>query len=533
MESSDNRLDLVVIGGGINGAGIARDAAERGLSVLLLEARDFGSGTSSWSTRLIHGGLRYLEYGELPLVYESLHERSRLLKLAPHLVKPLQITIPTYRGGRRGRLLVRLGMIAYDLLSLGKELPGHEILSREELIAAEPGLNDDGLTGGARYYDAQVRYAERLVLENVIAAARSGAEVRNYSPVSAIRCQAQGDWSVRYRDGVAGDERTVLARVVINAAGPWVDQVLALGEEPQRRLMGGTKGSHVIVGRFDGAPSTALYAEARSDGRPIFIVPWNGQYLIGTTDIRFEGDPADAVPDDDEIEYLIDETNRIFPAAKLRPRDIHFAYSGVRPLPYRELGPESAITRRHIIKRHRGASRGLVSIIGGKLTTYRSLAEQAVDTTERLAGLRGSPCRTGELPLPGAVDLATAGEHIAAIRGLSDAAAGRLVDIYGGRVAELRELIDADPSLGRTLDPDRTVLAAEVALAVRREFAVRLADIVHRRMMVGLSADLGARLTLSIASIAAAELDWGSREAERELGQLNAHNAMLRRPDRS
>ncbi|MDH4108075.1 MAG: glycerol-3-phosphate dehydrogenase [Gammaproteobacteria bacterium] len=533
MESAGRQFDLVVIGGGINGAGIARDAAERGLSVLLLEARDFGSATSAWSTRLIHGGLRYLEYGELPLVYESLRERTRLLQLAPHLVRPLMITIPIYAGSRRGRLLVRMGMLAYDILSHGKELPGHRMLSRDELIDAEPGLNDEGLVGGARYYDAQVRYAERLVLENIIAAGRAGAEVRNYSPVTGIQCRGPGDLHIRYEEGPGGAECVAAARVVVNAAGPWVDQVLALNDEAHPRVMGGTKGSHIVVGHFDGAPSTALYVEAKSDGRPIFIVPWNGQYLIGTTDIRFDGDPADAAPGDEEIEYLINETNRIFPAARLALRDVHFAYAGVRPLPYQARGPESAITRRHIIKRHRGASRGLVSIIGGKLTTYRSLAEQAVDLVSRMSGQGRTACRTGELPLPGAVGLDAAAEQAKSVPGLSESGAQRLVDIYGGRVAELREIVDAEPELGRTLDPERSVLAAEVALAVRREYALQLTDIVHRRMMVGLSADLGARLTLSIASIAAAELDWGSREAERQLGLLNAHNGVLRRIDRS
>ena len=179
------QFELIIIGGGINGAGIARDAAMRGIKTLLLEANDFGSGTSSWSSRLIHGGLRYLEYGELPLVYESLHERRNLRVIAAHLVQPLRITIPIYKGSKRGRVLIRMGMTAYDILSLGKKLPRHNMLSRDELIDVEPGLNSDGLRGGAQYYDAQVTYAERLVLENIIAAAEAGATVRNYCPVHA------------------------------------------------------------------------------------------------------------------------------------------------------------------------------------------------------------------------------------------------------------------------------------------------------------------------------------------------------------
>ena len=531
MTGDDPQYDLIIIGGGINGAGIARDAAMRGIHTLLLEARDFGSGTSSWSSRLIHGGLRYLEYGELPLVYESLHERRQLQSIAPHLVKRIRITIPIYKGSRRGRIIVRLGMTAYDLLSLGKNLPRHRMLSREELIAAEPGINADGLRGGAQYYDAQVTYAERLVLENIIAAAEAGAVVRNYSPVTAIEFRDGGNHQVRYTRAGSGEEPAVAAPVIVNAAGPLVDRVLALGNKKMPRLMGGTKGSHIIVAPFPGAPKDAIYVEAQADGRPIFIIPWNRQYLIGTTDIRVDIDPAEVQASDDEIRYLIDETNRVFPQANLGPENIHFAYAGVRPLPYRKKGPESAVTRKHIIKKHRGGARGLISIIGGKLTTYRNLARQTVDKVQKMAGGHVAVCRTAELPLPGAIEFEAAEEALNSIESLSVAGRRRIAQIYGGRVQRLQALVAAQPELGATLDAEDTVLVAEIALAVRDEFALHLSDIVHRRLMVGLSADLGAHLTLSIAAAAAAELGWSSEEAERQLGILNAHNARLRRTD--
>lgn len=521
-------VDLVIVGGGINGAGIARDAALRGLRVLLLEARDFGSGTSSWSTRLIHGGLRYLEYAEIGLVRESLRERTLLRRNAEHLVKPIRITIPLYRGAKRGPWLVRIGMLAYDLLSFGKSMPGHDMLSRDELLKALPGLAADGLRGGASYFDAQVTFAERLVLENVIAAAEAGATMRNYSPVSSIRPLADGRHCVLFRDR-SGEENEVITRCVINAAGPWVDAVLALCEEKMPRFMGGTKGSHIVVGQFDGAPADAVYVEAGADGRPIFIVPWNGQYLIGTTDIRVDGDPADTRASDEEIRYLLEETNRVFPRAALAVEDIHFAYAGVRPLPFKKKGPESAITRRHIIKRHSGRSAGLFSVIGGKLTTYRNLAEQVVDIVGKYLGVTLEDCDTRNLRLPGAVAFDASGELPEMLSGLSEAGRERLHSLYGGRVQRLAMLIAEEPELGKPLDPAATVLAAEVALAVREEFAVCLSDIVHRRLMIGLSADLGTRLTLDVASIAAAELDWSSEEAERQLGDLNAHNLRLRR----
>lgn len=521
-------VDLVIVGGGINGAGIARDAALRGLRVLLLEARDFGSGTSSWSTRLIHGGLRYLEYAEIGLVRESLRERTLLRRNAEHLVKPIRITIPLYRGAKRGPWLVRIGMLAYDLLSFGKSMPGHDMLSRDELLKALPGLAADGLRGGASYFDAQVTFAERLVLENVIAAAEAGATMRNYSPVSSIRPLADGRHCVLFRDR-SGEENEVITRCVINAAGPWVDAVLALCEEKMPRFMGGTKGSHIVVGQFDGAPADAVYVEAGADGRPIFIVPWNGQYLIGTTDIRVDGDPADTRASDEEIRYLLEETNRVFPRAALAVGDIHFAYAGVRPLPFKKKGPESAITRRHIIKRHSGRSAGLFSVIGGKLTTYRNLAEQVVDIVGKYLRVTLEDCDTRNLRLPGAVAFDASGELPEMLSGLSEAGRERIHSLYGGRVQRLAMLIAEEPELGKPLDPEATVLAAEVALAVREEFAVCLSDIVHRRLMIGLSADLGTRLTLDVASVAAAELDWSSEEAERQLGDLNAHNLRLRR----
>ncbi len=247
MSQETPDYDIAIIGGGINGVGIARDAAMRGFKVLLLEKNDFGSGTSSWSSRLIHGGLRYLEYGEFPLVFESLHERRRLRQLAPHLVARLRINIPIFRNSRRSKFVVRIGMLAYDLLSIGKKIPSHKMLSRDELLAEEPGLFDDGLVGGAQYYDAQITYAERLVLENVIGARAAGADVRNYSPVIGITVRQGSVHAVQFMDHKSGAEIEVDARVVINAGGPWVDRVLATVNRALPVFMGGTKGcTHLI-----------------------------------------------------------------------------------------------------------------------------------------------------------------------------------------------------------------------------------------------------------------------------------------------
>ncbi|MDH5344194.1 MAG: glycerol-3-phosphate dehydrogenase [Gammaproteobacteria bacterium] len=507
--------DIAIVGGGINGAGIACDAAERGLRVILLEKDDFGWATSAWSSRLIHGGLRYLEYAEIPLVFESLHERERLLELAPHLVRDLCLTIPVYEGSRRGLTLIRLGMIAYDLLSVGKQLPRHRMLDRDEMIARYPGLRTEGLKGGAEYHDAQVAFIERLVLENVIAAKEAGADVRNHSPVIGINVRRGAVHTLEFVDFATGEETEVGARVIINAAGPWVDRVLATVNRQMPRFMGGTRGSHIIVGPFEGAPDSAFYIEAESDGRPFFVIPWNGQYLIGTTDIRHDGDPGEARASREEVDYLLAEANRVFTKVTLTDDDIHYTYAGIRPLPWQEEGPESAITRKHIIHRHRDEARGLLSVIGGKLTTYRSLAEEAVDKAVRHIGCRTGRCHTRTAALPGGAGLDEARRRLQNVNGLSAPCTERLLSIYGSRATRIAAHADKG-----FLDNAKTVLAAEVSHAVREEFAVTLTDILFRRTMLGLGPDQGAPLIDDIASLAAVELGWDRGEISRQLGQL-------------
>jgi len=523
MTQSTPHYDIAIIGGGINGAGIARDAAMRGLKVLLLEQFDFGSGTSSWSSRLIHGGLRYLEYGEIPLVFESLHERRRLRHLAPHLVDRICINIPIFRDSRRSKLIIRIGMLVYDLLSLGKKIPSHKMLSRDELLNEEPGLYDVGLIGGAQYYDAQVTFAERLVLENILAAQAAGADVRNYSPVIGINVRQGSVHTLQYLDYKSDVEAEISARVVINAGGPWVDQVLSTVNRRLPTFMGGTKGSHIVVGPFHGAPNAAFYVEAKADGRPFFIIPWNKQYLIGTTDIRYEGDPGDVEPSLAEVEYLLSETNRVFPRAQLEIDDVNFAYAGVRPLPKRDKGPESAITRKHIIHKHKREALGLVSVIGGKLTTYRNLAEQVVDLAAKWLRC-DQPCSTRTTPLPGALGLTDAKNRLLESSSLSAECRTRLLSIYGARAAAVIEKNESTADI-MFIDAEKTILASEVSFAVHDELAASLVDITHRRLMVGFRPDQGAALDQSIAALAAAEFGWDSAETKSQLLSLESYRS--------
>lgn len=510
--STESTYDLIVIGAGINGSGIARDASMRGLNVLLVDKGDVASGTTSWSTRLIHGGLRYLEHGEIGLVRESLRERERLLAIAPHLVKPLPLLIPMYAGDRRGPVLIRAGMVAYDVLSYDKSLPRHRILGRDETIRRLPGLGTEGLRGAAMYYDAQVEYAERLAVENVISAKDHGCEVRTYHRVDRLVVESGvvvGIEGTSLHSGATFVER---AACVINVAGPWVDSVLSGGVATDRKLIGGTKGSHIVVGGFPGAPNDALYVEAQSDGRPFFIIPWNGQYLIGTTDERYDGDLDWVVASDEEIDYLLAETNRVLPRANLGRHDVRSSYAGVRPLPHRGEGSTGAITRRHLLidhRDHQGVS-GLFSIVGGKLTTYRELAELTVDAVVAFLERNVAACETASEPLPGAEPYEASG---AELMNCGERTIDHLRDVYGSRADRVIK-IAAETHLGDILDEHSGAIAAEVVYAMREEGATTLADVLLRRTMIGWGPDTGVGADVRAAEVAQRVFGWSNDQRE-------------------
>ena len=506
-----------MIGAGINGAAIARDAAMRGLSVLLLDKGDIGGGTSSWSTRLIHGGLRYLEHGELGLVRESLRERETLFRVAPHLVKPLPMLIPIYRQARRGWWTVRAGMIAYDALSYDKSLPRHRMLSRNDALEMAPGLNEEGLLGAALYYDAQVEFPERLVLENVLSAKHYGACVKTYSRVHQFIVEHGQVLGVEFTDCIGSESHSVTGSVTINAAGPWVDEVV--DKLAARRMIGGTKGSHIIVERFPGAPETALYVEAKADHRPFFIIPWNSNLLIGTTDKHFNGN-LDAVEiDEAEVEYLLAETNRVIPRANLRRESIRFTYSGVRPLPFTSNSDEPSITRRHFIHHHAPNFSNLFSIVGGKLTTYRSLSEQAVDLIFSTLNRKVPPCKTKEERLPGAnaPDFATFIEQFKSNCNCSPQSIDHLLRVYGTRALEVLQLTKDDPELESIVDEETGAVAAEVVFAFREELALTLADCLLRRTMIGLNSTAGIGADEIVAQVAQRYSGWSSERARGEV----------------
>lgn len=509
-------FDVAVIGAGINGCGIARDCAMRGLRVLLVDKGDIGGETTAWSTRLIHGGLRYLEHVELALVRESLRERQTLLKIAPHLVEPLRFMVPVYEGHKRGRLTIRVGMIAYDLLSTGKRLPRHRMMSSTEMLKLEPGLCADGLRGGAQYWDSQVTFPERLALENAMSAASQGATVITYLRLTGVAPNDHESVRLTLRDELELVAAETSARAVVNATGPWVDDIAAL--TGAKRLIGGTRGSHIVVAAFPGAPACAVYAEAKDDQRPFFVIPWNGLYLIGTTDTRHDESADAARPTRVEIRYLLEQTRALFPESDLDEHAILFAYAGVRPLPYSPGGSESAITRRHAIVRHEAPFNTMISVVGGKLTTYRELAEQVTTDVFKILKARDPGSTTANERLPGAQAVKRQREDIDDSGGMSDAVLKRLSQVYGTRRAAVfraaREYGDATTITGTS------VLRHEVQFAMQQEMAQTIEDVVMRRTMLGLSGPLGPDTTESMLSIASSSAGWSEERKDIERQSL-------------
>src|SRR6266850_3299764 len=528
MNFSSTEFDLIIIGAGINGAGVARDAAMRGLKVLLLDKGDIGSGTSSWTTRLIHGGLRYLEHGEFGLVRESLREREALMHIAPHLITSLPFLVPIYTGARRGRWTMRAGMIAYDLLSFDKTLPSHRMLSKAETLHTLPALEPENLRGSAVYYDAQVEFAERLVLENAISAFEHGAAVLTYARVERFILEGGIARGVEFTNQLTGDNHSARGEIILNAAGPWVDQLLTKAGAVSSQLIGGTKGSHIIVAPFAGAPAGAIYVEAETDHRPFFIIPWNGNYLIGTTDIRYRGDLDHVQIETEEIDYLLRETNRIIPAANLSRDRILYTYAGIRPLPFTGNKGEQSITRRHFIRRHPQVA-NLFSIVGGKLTTYRSLAEEAVDLVFKNTGRSIVKCKTDQVPLPGAATPDTVpnfADFCKAFKlnsGLPVAISERLLRIYGTRSAAIVKLVADDSSLPDVFDVETQAIAAEVVYAFEHELAQTLTDCFLRRTMVGLNSTSGLNAVEAAGIIAQNHLGWSKVRVAEEVSSYRKY----------
>ena len=494
-------FDVAIIGGGIIGCGVARDAALRGVSVALFERRDFGSGTTSASTRIVHGGLRYLEMLDLRLVRIDLRERETLLRIAPHLVRPLEFLIPFFEGDRASPLKLRVGLALYDALSFDKSLPSRRWLRPADARAADRALARPDVRGAAAYHDARVDSPERLALENVLEAEEHGARVFNYCEVVT----SGGDATrLRVRDALDGAETEVNARVVVNATGAWFERASAAitGRTPGRIRT--TKGIHIIV-----PPVTerALVLYSQVDGRLLFAIPRAGLTWIGTTDTDYAGDPADARATRADVEYLIDSLRGVFP--RLGAADVLYTTAGVRAL-VRRPGRESSISRMHkVTVGEPVAPPGVISVLGGKITGYRAIAEEVTDAVCRRLGV-SRPSTTAEVPLPGArASGAAAGSH----PGVSS----HLYDLYGSRAAGVLALALSEPGLDRPLAGKYPDIAAQAVFSARFEHCVRLSDFLRRRTLLGASDDQGIEAAAPAAARLAAELGWSPARTAEEI----------------
>ena len=476
MSTGHQDADLIIIGGGINGVAVAREAALNGLHPHLIEARDLCYGTSAGSTRLIHGGLRYLEYLEFGLVFESLRERELLLRQRPWRVTELELQLAVQEGDPHWIATLRLGLWLYEAMA-GRPFGGEvRRLSAETLRRKFPGFRRDALRGALRYVDAQVQYPERLVVELMTDAVHAGASLDLGVRVEAIIRDETGVVGVELSDG-----RLLYAPLVINATGHWVDQLMQRSESRAAPMLHTTRGSHIMLPRRTGHPASGLYVQARSDGRPFFLIPWGDALWVGTTDI-YHDQPDHWYATDDEIDYLLDEANLLLPNANYSHDDIILTRAGIRPL-VRQSGPrvkEGAVSRAHEVVHAKSArgERGLITLLGGKLTTHRSLAEEAVTRAMKILGIKRSQSTRSKAEwMPALTDADRPGA-------LAPALFERIARVYGPYGRPLLDAVAADPTLGEPLVEGLPVIKAEVLHATAHEYAATLDDLFARRTML-------------------------------------------------
>ncbi len=519
---------VVVIGGGINGVAVARECARAGKRTLLVEQNDFASGVTSRSTRIIHGGLRYLEYGEIGLVRESVHDRERLLRERSHLVHPLQFLFLLNEDSKRSAMKVRFGLWLYQRLA-GKKSAA---VSEMDLARIERALDAGRRWQILNYEDAQCEFPERLVAEWMTEAAQAGAVIRNHCELLAVDVSGGRARGVLLRDRTTGKDQRVDTGWVINCTGPWADRICQRSTvRTGKPLLGGIRGSHIVLPRFAGAPTAALYSEA-ADGRPVFVIPWNEQIMVGTTEVPDTGDPGKTAPAQDEIDYLLRTAAQLFPKAKLSQQDIKYAFAGVRPLPNSGDKP-SAVTRRHILRDHTadGAAR-MISVIGGKLTTALSLARECarkigISVPEPKALAVGPGTALDPLVDQEVLSIAKAGS-------VSEETARGLVEWHGGRAMEIARMALVSVDMRAPICPHTSHIVAEVVEAYRREYAITLADVLLRRVPVAFAPCWSESCSREAALRIGAVLGWSDHDLGSNLEAFETERAaFLRRPART
>jgi glycerol-3-phosphate dehydrogenase len=527
---AEEPFDLLIVGGGITGAGVARDAALRGFRVALIEKADFASGTSSKSSKLVHGGLRYLEHAQFRLVFEGTNERALQMRVAPHLVRPLEFLVPSYKRDKPGLFVLDVGLWIYDALSKFSSPKLHRTVRAPRVAKLEPGLKQEELEGGLLYYDAATDDA-RLTLENIIDARAAGAAIVNHTRAVALTTGDDQITGAEVKDELGGAPPVrVRARVVINATGPWCDQVRQLAGEAG--LLSTSKGVHLVI---DAARLRVNHAIVMKDPkrRVVFVLPWgNDRTVIGTTDTFYDDAPENVRADAGDVSYLLDLANKFFPDAKLGFDDVLATWAGLRPLlkPDGDVASASDVSREHRIL----ARPGLVTVAGGKLTTYRRMAAEVVDhACEQLGTI--PPCATETRPLPGAQGV----EGYAGVQKLAEeleksgvvdgVVAKHLAHNYGVRSLSIVERIRKDPALGARLDADQPPVLGLVDVAVEEEQAETLEDLLGRRVPLILrSRDQGLTAAPVVAERMATLLGWNPTRTAAEIAAYEKVVAVTR-----
>lgn len=539
---ASDTFDVLVIGGGITGAAVARDAAMRGFRVAIVEKNDFASGTSSRSSQLIHGGLRYLEHFDFALVFEALRERQTLFGIAPHLLEPQVFLFPLYQGDRTGPVLLRVGLNIYDLLAGFRSIGRHEMLRPRDAATLEPLLQRQGLRSLSSYYDASTNDA-RLTIATLRSAAAAGARAVNYARVLGLRADGSGRITGAIaRDEISGSEFEIGAKVTANATGVWAGDVIDMTGAPTSQLVRPSKGSHLVLQRNRLPARHSIIFESPVDGRVMFVIPWGGFTLVGTTEVESDEPPDTVQASPEEAAYLLESAAALFPDAGLGPEDVCATYAGLRPLAAQKGAGEKGagkVSREHAILE---GPRNLFSIFGGKLTTHRLMGEQIVDLLSRRlledfgVGARDR-CRTRETPLVGAPIRArldhTVNEAGEAARGLGLPVelGPHLVRRYGTRYRHILGRIEDDPASAEPIAPPYPYTLAEAVYAAEMEMAQTLTDFMTRRTHLiyagdAHDGDIAERAARAMATV----LDWSEDEMRRQIEDYRTERERRRAP---
>lgn len=511
-------VDVAIIGGGIQGAGMAREAALRGLSVALFEKGDFAGGTSSRTSHLIHGGIRYLEQGAFRLVREAVQERYELARLAPHLVRPIPFLFPIYRGASRGRWKIEIGMILYDLLAGSKTVGRHRMLDSAAVLAEEPDLRSEGLVGAARFYDCRMDDA-RLCLATLLSAREWGAAVFNYVAVTGLLRKEGKVCGVQVKEVLTGAAYDIYARVVVNAAGPWVDEVCRMEGETLQRLRP-TKGIHIVIPRI--TRNHAIVLSTEKDRRIFFVLPWQGKSLVGTTDTDYSGSPDAVRAENEEVEWLLRETGRAFPKGRVAEGEVIAKFAGVRPLIYSREGTASDLSRDGKIDWTSGR---MMVLAGGKYTLFRRTGQKGIAAVLKEAPDLAYQDRPEPEPSLHGGEIASLGEYlkeeIPAAREryrVGEEGLRYLIGAYGTKYHQVLALARQEKSLLKPLTPWGYPILAEAVYAVRAEMAQRLSDFMRRRTTLALGPfKRDEALIQQVAERMGHELGWDPERTQAEI----------------